>query len=492
MNIYLDNAIRFKLSDVDKSTLNKITKMFKVISPEYEKSDNKRSFSQKEKFIPMYGKAGDYFCLPRGVMSELSDILLLEGIDYEIVDKRLVLEEIEFPKTDITFYKHQQKIIRKGCLFTQGTFEAGCGSGKTIALIGLIMKCRQPALIIVPDKTLQRQWIKNIHDVFGWKYDKELKWFDDRIGMIGDGVYEYKDCWVTVAINASVYSHIKDKDLFRSFGFVAMDECHMTGARTFRTSIHLFPAKYRFGATATLYRNDSLSWFIEAYCGRKFCTITDEELEDYNLLIKPELIVRRTDFKFNVNFNYRNWYNTLMSFLAKNYKRNNQIVNDIINYSVKHKRLALVVSTSVNHCNAIAKLLQSKNPSVRIGFLTDVRDRSISWHNVEINNVEELGREGKLDIIFGVQRVKQGLDIAPIEDIYTISPRKSKVDVTQIVGRAMRPDTCFGKYKSRSDKKPCIYEYVDVNIKVLYDQYLNYRLPVYESRCIVKNGGKPK
>lgn len=491
MDIYIDNAIRFSVEGLDRSTLAKIQRTFRVKSPEYEKSDNKRDFSDADKYITMYERSGEMVSIPRGCIDDLTDILDLSDIEYDIVDNRLVCEEIDFPEPDIQFYKHQKKIIRKGYGASQGTFEAGCGSGKTVALIGLILKCRQPALIIVPDKTLQQQWIRNVHDILGWKYAQDLSWFDDRVGMIGDGIYEYKDCWITVAINASIYSHIKDKNLFKSFGFVAMDECHMVGARTFRTSIHLFPGKYRYGATATAFRTDNLSWFIEAYCGRKICTITDEELEDSHLLIKPKLVIRRTDFRFSVNFSYRNWYNTLMKYLIRDKYRNQLICSDIINNSVRQGRLALVVSTSVNQCNIIAKLIQSKDRHIRIGFLTEVRGGSgLSWHNVEVDNVEALARNGKLDIVFGVNRVKQGLDIAPIEDVYSISPRKSKVDITQIIGRCMRPDTCFGKYKNKSDKKPIIYDYVDSKVQVLYDQFMNHRLPVYESRCVVERSKK--
>lgn len=486
MEIYLDNAIRFKTDGLSDSVINKIKMTFRVKSPEYVKSENKRCFSNDDKYIKMYDVKNDNMSIPRGCIDELTSIFDSFDVDYNIIDNRLLCDEIEFPETTINFYKHQQKIIKKGYAFTQGTFEAGCGSGKTIALIGLILKCKQPALIIVPDKTLQQQWIRNIHDVLGLKYAPDLKWFDDHIGMIGDGVYEYKKCWVTVAINASVYSHIKDAELFSSFGFVAMDEAHMVGARTFRTSIHLFPARYRFGATATAFRNDNLSWFIEAYCGRKFCTITDEELEDNSLLIKPRLVIRNTNYRFNVNFNYKNWYTTLMKYLVKDKKRNALICNDIINNSVKRHRLALVVSTSVNHCNYIAKELQARDPNIRVGFLTEIRGGSgLSWKNVAIENVEQLAVSGKLDVVFGVNRVKQGLDISPIEDVYSISPRKSKVDVTQIIGRCMRPDTCFGKYKDKSKKKPCVYDYVDVNIQVLSDQFKNYRLPVYAERCIL-------
>ena len=119
------------------------------------------------------------------------------------------------------------------------------------------------------------------------------------------------------------------------------------------------------------------------------------------------------------------------------------------------------------------------------------RSANLDYSNIITYDVEYKAKNGELDIIFGVDKVKQGLDIPPIEDVYIIAPRKSQVDVTQIVGRAMRPDTCFGKYKNKSDKEPRIYDYVDVNIDVLLNQYNEWRLPIYQDRCeVVKTNNR--
>ena len=469
MKVIMDNMLHFKTDDLDERMLIKLRKRFRQKNPDYE--DDK---TQSE-YIKMYIEKNNRMYVPRGVQTELLDILP-EGT--ELVDKRLELEEIEFNlRKDFVPYRHQRVSARLAKILTQGTIESPCGSGKTVILLYLITLCKQPAIILVPDTTLQKQWISNAKYLLGLK--------DKEIGLIGDGNYDYKEKKLTVAPVQSIYSHLDDRELFRSFGFVGGDEIHFYAAKTFRTSINLFYAKYRFGVTATLFRTDNLGCFIEDYCGKKLYTVTDEMLEKEGLLLKPELVKRPTTFKFRVDYRYRNWYMTMTKYMSANSVRNKFICNDIIKNSYKEKRMALVVSTTVNHCAMLAKILLKKEPKIRIGFLTEIRDKTL--YNVETIDVEEKAKQGKIDVVMGVQKVRQGLDIPPLEDVYLVMPRKSAIDITQIVGRVMRPSDCFGKYENKMDKVARVYDYIDVNIPVLEKQFKESRLPIYEKRCKVKS-----
>lgn len=504
IEIVISNAIIIDLSELDKSVVFAFKKHFRVKSPEYLSSDNKKSFSEEDKYILMYEIIDDKLYLPRGVMDEVETILYNNGFDLdedvEIIDETLKLEEIDFPEIKFDLYPHQIKISNLGYRLSQGTFQAGCGSGKTITLLALIQKCRQPALVIVPDKSLQKQWLENIESVFGFRYKERHK---DYIGLIGDGEYDFKNKYIVVATVQSIYSHLNDEELFQSFGFVCMDECHLCGAMSFRTSIHLFPAKYRYGATATMFRNDNLGSFIEDYIGKCFYRVTDEQLEDNDLLIKPKMVKVPTNFRFRINYKYRNWYSTMSKYLIGDKARNRLIVSNIIDKSIKHNRIALIVSTRVNHCAELANMILNQYPKTKIGILVgdDIDVSKLKYPNIELYNVEEKAKNGELDLIFGVNKVKQGLDIPPLEDVHIVAPYKSQVITTQVVGRVMRPSDCFGKYKNKSEKKACIYDYVDVNIDVLLNQFNEWRKPIYEERCEIvetvnkrrkKNGNKTK
>lgn len=494
MQIELSNAIILDLSEFDNEIVVALKKHFRVKSPEYIDSDNKRSFTEDEKYIKMYDIADNKLYLPRGVMDEVEAILYDYDIsfdDIEIVDNRLLLEDLDFPEFKFDLYPHQKAISSMGYRLSQGTFQAGCGSGKTITLLKLIAKCRQPALVIVPDKSLQKQWLENVQNVFGFKYKSRR---DNYIGLIGDGEYDYKDKYIVIATVQTIYSHLDDKELFNSFGFVCMDECHLCGAMSFRTSIHLFPAYYRYGATATMFRNDNLGSFIEDYIGKCFYRVTDEQLETNDLLIKPKMVKVPTNFHFKVNFKYNNWYMTMSSYLIKDMARNRLIVSNIIEKSIKCNRIALIVSTRVNHCVILAGLIQKQCPKIKIGILVgDEADlRGLNFTNIETFNVEEKARNGELDLVFGVNKVKTGLDIPPLEDVHVVAPYKSQVITTQVVGRVMRPSDCFGKYKHKSEKLACVYDYVDIHVDVLNNQYNEWRKPIYEERCEIVDTNKKR
>lgn len=489
MQLELSNAIILDLSELDEDIVVALKKHFRVKSPEYLDSDNKRSFTEDEKYIKMYEIVDNKLYLPRGVINEVEAILYDYDItfdsDVEIVDNRLLLEQIDFPEFKFDLYPHQDTISKLGYRLSQGTFQAGCGSGKTITLLKLIAMCRQPALVIVPDKALQKQWLENVQNVFGFKYKSRR---DNQIGLIGDGEYDYKNKYIVIATVQSIYSHLDDSELFNSFGFVCMDECHLCGAMSFRTSIHLFPAYYRYGATATMFRNDNLGSFIEDYIGPCFYRVTDEQLETNDLLIKPKMIKVPTNFRFKVNFKYQNWYMTMSKYLINDNARNRLITNTIIEKSIKCNRIALIVSTRVNHCVKLASIIQKQYPKIKIGILVgDEADlRGLDFSNIETNQVEDKARNGELDLVFGVNKVKTGLDIPPLEDVYVVAPYKSQVITTQVVGRVMRPSDCFGKYKHKSDKEACVYDFVDVNVEVLNNQYNEWRKPIYEERCEIE------
>lgn len=496
MQIELSNAIIVDLSELDKGAINALKKHFRVKSPEYEKSDDKRSFTEDEKYIKMYEIVDNKLYLPRGVIDEVETVLYDYGIDFEsdveIIDNRLLLENLDFPDLKFDLFAHQTAISKIGYRLSQGTFQAGCGSGKTIALLGLIAKCRQPALVLVPDTSLQKQWLENVQNVFGFQYKKRHA---DYIGLIGDGMYDYKNKYIVIATVQTIYMHLDDEELFNSFGFVCMDECHLCGAMSFRTSIHLFPAYYRYGATATLFRNDNLGSFIEDYIGKCFYRVTDEQLEKNDLLIKPRMKKVPTNFHYKPNYKYKNWYMYMINKLIKDNARNRLIINDIIKESVNNNRIALIVATRVDHCTTLAELIQKQCPKIKIGILVgdDIDLRRLNSRNVETYNVEERARNGELDLVFGVNKVKTGLDIPCLEDVYVVAPYKSQVITTQVVGRVMRPCDCFGKYKDKSQKDACIYDYVDIHVDVLNNQYNEWRKPIYEERCeIIKTQKRRK
>jgi superfamily II DNA or RNA helicase len=361
--------------------------------------------------------------------------------------------------------------------FANDVLVHNCGSGKTVGGIGLIQKCKQPSLVIVPDNELVEQWCQQLVDVM----DIDV----DRIGVIssehifvktslGSLEIEHKIGDITISTNQSLYNRIDNKKFANKFGLVLLDEAHMVGARTFREVMNSFPAKYKFGLTATPFRNDTLTDLIEAYCGTQFYTVTDDELLEAGLLVKPTLYVVPTDFKYKYNYKYRNAYNYMLKYIERDKKRNNLIVKKILE-EVEDERMVLVIAKTVNHCKILSSMLKERDFHIKIGFMAGENYNE---------KTAMLARKGDIDVIFAVNRAKQGLDIKPLESLFIVAPRKAKGEIQQMVGRVQRPDCCFGKYSEPSKKDARVFDFVDVDTPILFRSF-KQRLKVYKEKCII-------
>lgn len=483
IHIVMDNCLRFDITNLNKDMIKEIKKDFRVRNPNYDAESKDDGVA---KYLHMYDiDKNNMMTIPRGSSAFLCAWFDKYDYEYEIEDKRLVKKEVDYPDVKFTLFKHQKKWVRKGLLVTQGTIESPCGSGKTIGGISLMTKCRQPALIIVPDNELLKQWVGNLAQTLG---ESILKY----VGVITSETVKYENYYIdngigkyiTVTTNISAYNIIKEnskftKEFINSFGFVLLDECHRVAARTFRYVMNSFPAKYKYGLTATPFRNDSLTELIEAYCGTQFYTVTDDELEEAGLIIRPTLTVIETKFKYNYNPKYaRYMYNKIVNALQNDVKRNNLIIQEICKRHEEGK-MCLVIAKRVDHCRLLASMLKKEYPTkkkkIRIAVMAgDVYD-------VEAAND---AKEGKVDVIFAVDRAKEGLDIKPLQCLFIVAPRKARGEVEQIVGRIMRADTCFGKYKTGMDKEAEVIDFYD-EVPMLENAYKE-RYKVYKEKCIIE------
>jgi superfamily II DNA or RNA helicase len=125
------------------------------------------------------------------------------------------------------------------------------GGGKTWLGIKFIETIGLTTLVIVPREFIMEQWIERILE--------HTTLTRDDIGIVQQGTCQYKAKKVSVGL---IHSLCKDKysDDFRRWpGIVLLDEIHTAGAKEFSNVLKIFPAKYRFGLTATLERKDGMT-----------------------------------------------------------------------------------------------------------------------------------------------------------------------------------------------------------------------------------------
>ncbi len=157
-----------------------------------------------------------------------------------------------------------------------GVIVLPCGAGKTVVGIAAMEKVGKATLILTPNATSARQWIREILD----KTDLP----EEAVGEYTSSCKEVRPVTVTTyqmmthrAARNGPFRHMK---LFseRDWGLIIYDEVHLLPAPVFRATAAL-QAKRRLGLTATLIREDGKEGEVFSLIGPKLFEVPWGELE---------------------------------------------------------------------------------------------------------------------------------------------------------------------------------------------------------------------
>jgi len=387
--------------------------------------------------------------LPRGFIHYLAGILKENGLTYTLIDKTRLVQEVNF-QFQGELYDFQQQATQAILDRRFGVINCPTGGGKTIIALYCIAKRSQPALVIVHTKELLYQWQARAEEFLG--LDR------DDIGLIGDGHNRIGEK-LTIAIVNSLYKCAKD--IYQRIGFLIVDECHHTPARTFIEAASVFDSRYMLGLSATPYRRDDLTQVIHFFIGNLLYTISPKELQRQDKLMKAQVIVRQTSFDYD--YRQSEDYQAMLTSLAEDIPRNTLIVNDVCQHVHVSKGIALVISDRKEHCNQLAHMLEQKQVSVRVltGSVPKSKRQKI---------IEELNNGSIQVLVATSQLVGEGFDLKQLSALFLSTPVKFSGRIKQYVGRILRID------KEKEDAT--IYDYVD-KAGVLRASF-NWRIKAYQ------------
>lgn len=370
--------------------------------------------------------------VPRGYIWRIKKILMQKRISHDVVDKTLILDEIDLNFTGIP-RDYQEKAIKMMMGYPVGVLEAGTGAGKTFMAIGIIARRKQPTLIMVHTKELLYQWQEELY-----------KFLDGyECGLIGDKHSDIKP--ITVGIIKSVGNKI---DLLHDkFGHTVVDECHRCPSKTWTDTLQQFPAKRYLGLTATAFRSDGLGNAIPLFIGPIRHRVDKANLFKIGAILKPE--VYRISSQFSYTF--RNDYASMMKSLAEDVPRNVMIAKTIINDLRRNKKPVLCVSDRVKHLKIIEALLRSK------GIDCHVLSGSIST-NKRKEIIADIKSSRVKVLIATISLIGEGFDAPNLHSLHLMMPVKFAGRVIQTVGRILRPE---------KGKVARLYDYRDPDVKQL-------------------------
>ena len=439
MKIILTNNLR--LSNIPAEIRARLMDTLTFTNPKWLENHRMGRWNRgTPKLLKFYDKTrGGGLWIPRGYMRQLVLLCRRRGVGVEIEDRRRVLAPVEFNFAG-QLKPFQSKAVTVMLSRDFGTLNAPTGSGKTVMALYMIARRRQPALIVVHTKDLAYQWVERAGEFLGIP--------GEDVGFIGSGKKNVGEK-LTVALVQSLYKCAED--VSKDVGFLLVDECHRCPSRTFTQAVTDFDSKYMLGLSATPWRRDRLSKLIFWHLGDVHQKIDHSRLVDSGDVLPAEIIIRKTDFK--PYYDPVNEYSKMISELTSDDDRNRLIASDVAREVDNTDGVCLVLSDRKKHCETLRAMLQyGHNISCEVltGDVTGSERREI-LDRLNQGNVKVLLATGQL--------IGEGFDRRDLSPLFLTTPIKFSGRVLQYIGRVLRPAP--GKKKAR------IYDYVDVNVKIL-------------------------
>lgn len=441
MKIIVSNNIR--IEEPDKRIKSYSEKELVIQNPEYIKNERLGYSNYKvPRFLVFYEINGNELILPFGCLLDLFKMYPLE-----VFENRIVLGEHVTYKSKIELFEYQKEVVQKAYLRKNGIIIMPAGSGKT-----------QTALELIARLGLKTLWITHTIDLLNQSYNRAKSNFEGvGLGKIANGKIE-----IGTHITFATVQTLKSIDIQSyadTWDCIIVDECHRVcgtpaKAGMFYKVISKLVARYKYGLTATPYRN--VKGTEKAMFGLIGKTIIELEKDVIGNKIIPATVIK-IDTEFNEipdecqETDGTIKYAGLTTALSEDEDRNNIILN-ILRKCENNYTLILVDRIGQ------MKYLQQK---LGYGNIIDGKTKK----DIRENKIQEI-RDGKEKVLFATYGLaKEGLDIPRLDRLILASPHRDKATIIQALGRIER--------KFENKENPICYDIVDK---------LQYFQKMYKSR----------
>ena len=237
---------------------------------------------------------GKVVTVPRGGMADVRELIRAAGFSLEIEDHTtdqlepgLVNVELRDP-----LWSHQGQLVDSFCganemwsspEFRNGLWRAPQGSGKTQAVLELVLRLQSKTLIVVSTGSLFEQWSIRVQRELGFEPGQIRAQRRDIGPPIVIGMAQ------TLAKCAHEYAN--------TFGFVCLDESQIAGAQAIQEVMDVFTARYRLGVSGDERRADRKEFLTYDIFGPVTCEVKREVVEATGEVVDVEIRIVPTDFR---------------------------------------------------------------------------------------------------------------------------------------------------------------------------------------------------
>lgn len=348
-------------------------------------------------------------CFPWGLRGVVYQILKKYCNELDPESSFKTFETIEEPQPFLesfnTLRDYQKEAVMSLIKNNGGILCMPTGSGKTKTAIEYLKIMRKKALIIVPTLYLKEQWEKQIEDL---PYLKVLN-------------HQSKEC----------------ADLVKLSDIVVFDECHHLPARTiYKLAMSTKTDSLMVGLSATPTREDGETMRIFAAIGEIVFSVGRRELIEQGFLCDALVHYYKPIFDLKTDFS-KTYAEIYDSQIVNNFSRNKLIVDKADYYAGKGFKV-LVLITQIEHGQYIFDSLQHNNKVFLHGSSKkEEREQDLTQFN----------------IIVASNIFNEGVNLPDLEVLIIGSGGKSSIQLTQRIGRVLRPKT--------NGKRALIIDFVD-------------------------------
>lgn len=380
--------------------------------------------------------------LPRvqGILEEMGYVALIDRVEYDH-------QTITYPVPEgYEDRPYQEEAVNAATRRGFGIIRVATGGGKTY-IAGRIMEALSyNSLFLVHTKDLLYQAIEMFSDMFG----------AHMVGQVGDGEIDL-EAPITVATIQTVsramgigYTNawgdedddwhdektqvLNGKEALVEFlldkSVVFMDECHRVAAPIATEVLRkLEKPRYRYGLSASPWRDDGADLALEASFGPVIFDINASTLADQGFLVAP--IIRFLDVP-SASYARGTPYNQVYKeYIVENEDRNQIGVNAAV--SMVHRgKPTMILVRHIKHGKIVQEMV-SEALGTWVPFLSG-KDSSLV-RNRTISDI----RTGKIGLMVASTIADEGLDIRPLSGLVLLGGGKSSVRALQRVGRTLRP-----------------------------------------------------
>lgn len=329
--------------------------------------------------------------------------------------------------------------------------QAATGAGKTYIMAEIIAKHNvKPVIVIAPKVSLAIQ-IKNEFE----------KFLNTSIGICGGGYHELND--ITICTPQSV-----PDELLKSCKMIMWDEFHNAGSDViFKTGTMSENAYYRYGVSATPWRDDGKDLLLEAITNIRKPQLS---INASMLINKGKLVPCTIEFlTINTIFNWNGSYDNLYKeAIVNNKERNEMIVNKAIEM-YNEGRTSLILIKNIEHGKTILEALQKQ--SIFINNKSMVQFLSGEDNGDEREKVINQVKSGEVKILIGSTIADEGLDLPILDSLILAGGGKSSCRAFQRIGRVLR--LYLGKLNAK------VFDFKDMT-PTLFKHY-QYRKALYQT-----------